>query len=153
MKERAWLLYIYLQNGDLFTARWRPWCRRGADAWRRMRRREEPPMAQTQGTSAGRGETELEGGTGILVLPEGRRGAHVAGGTEPRIHAEPRGRKGDLGVESGTFLGWSQCPWGALEKGLCPSVPDAARSCRGEGSTGVTARWSGRQAPVCGTGR
>ena len=77
----------------------------GSRCLEKVRRCEEPPTAQTQGTSAGRGEQKLEGGPGVPVLPEGRLGEHVAGGMEPRVHAEPWRRKGDPGIEPRTFLG------------------------------------------------
>lgn len=48
---------------------------------------------------------KLEGGTGVPVLPEGRLGEHVAGVTEPRVHAGPWRCKGDPGIEPRTFLG------------------------------------------------
>lgn len=48
-------------------------------------------MARPQGTSAGGGEAELEGGTGILVLPEGRRGEHV--GRSPESTQNPEGAR------------------------------------------------------------
>lgn len=90
-------------------------------------------MAQTRGPSAGGERQKLEGGTGSWFFLKGA----VASMWQARDRAQnPRRtleRKGDCGAESGTFPGWSQCPWGALEKGLCPSVPHAARSCRGEG--------------------
>ena len=64
MKERTRLLYIYLQNrqmylqpeGGLGVSEGA-----GAGTWRTVRRCEKPPVAQIQGTSAGRGEAEAGG--------------------------------------------------------------------------------------------
>lgn len=71
----------------------------------RVRRREEPPWLRHRAPRQEGERQKLEGGTELLVLPEGGLGERVAGGTEPRVHTEPWRRKGDLGVESRTFLG------------------------------------------------
>lgn len=86
-------VHLFTEQTDIFTTGWRPWCPLWADARRRVRKREDPPMARTQGTSAGRGEAEAGGRNRVPVLPEGRLGGHATGGMEPRVHAGPGGAR------------------------------------------------------------
>lgn len=90
-------VHLFTEQTDIFTTGWRPWCPLRADARRRVRC-EDPPMARTQGTSAGRREAEAGGRNRAPVLPEGRLGGHVAGGVEPRVHAGPWRCTGDPGL-------------------------------------------------------
>lgn len=96
-------VHLFTEQTDVFTTGWRPWCPLRTDAWRRVRRCEDPPMARTQDTSAGRREAEAGGRNRAPVLPEGRLGGHVACGVEPRVHAGPWRCTGDPGLGAEHF--------------------------------------------------
>lgn len=142
-------VHLFTEQTDLFTARWRPWCQ-----WRQIPRGEGGGMRGLQWLK--NREPGQEGDSRSWWDEQGpcpscrETGKYVTGRWSPESRQDPGGAREILEWDpehsrvDHSVLG---VLWGKV------SAPFAAHRCRGEGSWGVTAHWSGQQAPACATGQ